>query len=130
MRPPPERLRLARSMRRVSSLAVVAEAVAEATRTDREIYVERWASGWRWSLAHRGGAYPLLRIVARFLQIPHDALMLSFDTTTDGYAYFRPPPRNPARPRGWTVLRFDRPATAEEVRARIARATFRTGRLE
>lgn len=50
----------------------VAEAIAEYARSGgRTVYVERSGDRFRWSPAVRGGGYPLLRVVARFLECPH-----------------------------------------------------------
>ena len=47
----------------------VAEAVSVATLKFHDIYVERRGDQYRWSLATKGGPYPLLRITARFLEM-------------------------------------------------------------
>ncbi len=73
-----DRERLAQSMFVPSSLDEVAEAIALATEHEHLLYVERTDAGWRWSLAHKGGGYPLLRIYARFLQVDHHGLYIGF----------------------------------------------------
>jgi hypothetical protein len=64
-RPDPDRYRMLRSAFEIAPLPDVAAAIAEATRYETHVYVERMATGWRWSLVHRGGGYPLLRITAQ-----------------------------------------------------------------
>lgn len=49
------------------------------------IHVERRDNAYRWSIAHRGGAYPLLRELARFLDVPYESIILPFGTV-DGWA--------------------------------------------
>jgi hypothetical protein len=43
---------------------------------ERIVYVERLGEAWRWSLAHQGGLYPLLRITARFLRVDYDRIAI------------------------------------------------------
>ena len=59
------RVALIQSNRTWSELREVAKAVSVASELERQIYVERRVQLYRWSLAHSGGAYPLLRIAAR-----------------------------------------------------------------
>ena len=40
------------------------------------VYVERRGTCFRWSIAVRGGPYPLLREVAQFLGVPHTSLVV------------------------------------------------------
>lgn len=63
-RPDAYRLELLRRTFQPSSLDEVAEAVAVAREHERRFYVERVEGGYRWSVTHRGGGYPLLRITA------------------------------------------------------------------
>lgn len=59
------------------------------------VYVERLGSRYRWSIAHRGGAYPLLREVAAFLGVPYHSLAVPF-RTVQGWTVVRPEP-NPGK---------------------------------
>ena len=69
---------LADSMFSYCSLEQVAEQIsAFGTRFNR-IYVERRGSGYRWSLIHRGGPYPLLREVAQLLDVSYHSLILPY----------------------------------------------------
>ena len=64
----------------LSAAAPLDDVVREITRLgDRSsvrVYVERRGTRFRWSIAVRGGPYPLLREVARFLGIPHTSLVV------------------------------------------------------
>ena len=111
----PDRRLLWRSVRRVSSLSVVAEAVADASQTCNAVHLERWSSGWRWSPAHRGGGYPLLRTVARHLNVEHHLLILPFDTNADGYA-FVPHRGGRSSPIATISVEFTKPLEPDEVR--------------
>jgi hypothetical protein len=75
--PTDERRRLHRSMVERRSLDEVVEAVTDAVRWQSSIYVERRGCLYRWSLAHGGGPYPLLRLVCKFLEIPHYWVLVS-----------------------------------------------------
>jgi hypothetical protein len=119
--PDPERALLSRSIFTTSSLRAVATAVSVATEHERVLYVERMARGWRWSLAHRGGAYALLRISARFLRIDHTALLIGF-RELEGYAILVGNPSRPRRPRAHAFIAFAEPTAVGEVEARILAA--------
>ena len=69
--PVPPRSELIQCTRRWSPLDDVALAVSVATEDVNKVYVERLDDGYRWSLVHSGGPYPLLRITARFLGVDH-----------------------------------------------------------
>jgi hypothetical protein len=74
-------------MRNWSSLDDVVAAIAWAVAGhDRRIWIGRSDNRWRWSFATPGGAYPLLRTVASYLEMDHHRLLMSFTTTEDGYA--------------------------------------------
>ena len=55
------------------------------------IYVERRGDRFRWSFAHRGGPYPLLREVASYAGIPHDQIVV-VSQLVDGWTVVRPEP--------------------------------------
>ena len=118
-RPDEQRAALARSIMEISSLRKVASAVAAATEHERRIYVERTARGWRWSPVHPGGAYPLLRITARFLKMDYHRLLIPFRTLDDGNTIVCRNPEQPPRPKAWALIDFDGPATPREVEIRI-----------
>jgi hypothetical protein len=120
--PDPERRRLLRSIFEPSSLDEVAEAVSVATEDERQIYVERIGYLWRWSLTHPGGAYPLLRITARFLRRDYHGLVIGFRAVADGVFILAGDPATDQDPDAWTVLEFDRPAEPSDVRCRIEHA--------
>ena len=106
-----------------SPLEEVAAAVAEATMEANEIYVERLGQLWRWSLLHRGGAYPLLRISARFLKMDYQSIYIGFRTVGDGLCILTRDPESPTEPDRWAVLEFDGPCAADEVARRMAAAS-------
>lgn len=72
---------------------------------------------------HPGGAYPLLRITARFLKIDYHRLLIPFRTLDDGNAIVCRNPDRPSRSKAWALIDFDDPATPHEVEIRI-RWTF------
>lgn len=118
-RPDPARRRLLRSIFEPSSLAAVAEAVSVATEHESEIYVERLSDGWRWSLAHRGGGYPLLRITARFLQVEHHKILIGFRTLPDGHAVLCEDPAAVRSPESAAVIDFEADSSPASVERRI-----------
>lgn len=110
--------RLPDEVLRGSSLREVASAIAHATATHCPliVYVEQRGADYRWSPAHRGGPYPLLRTVAKMLGVDHHQLVLPFrqvDELTVAADPESPPPDRSV------VLEFDEPATAEQVLERI-----------
>lgn len=69
---------LTRSIFDPSPIEEVAEALFVASEHETSVYVERFDDLYRWSLAHRGGAYPLLRVTANFLQMDYHVLAIGF----------------------------------------------------
>ena len=129
-RPDPLRQRLFRSVFEPSPLESVAEAVSIATEDERRIYVERVGSGWRWSLTHPGGAYPLLRITARFLRVDHRRITVGFRTVADGVCVLCADPGEPVSADAWAVIDFDGATSPTIVKERILRASNPTGAAE
>jgi hypothetical protein len=115
--PVPTRQHLLRSVFEPSPLATVAEAVSMATEHETQVYVERLSDGWRWSLAHRGGSYPLLRITARFLQVNYRQIMIGFRTLPNGFSVLCEDP-NAFRTPG-AVIDFKRRSSPASVERRI-----------
>jgi hypothetical protein len=114
--PDPTRLQLPQSVFEPCLLATVAEAVSVATEHETQIYVERLSDGWRWSLAHRGGSYPLLRITARFLRVDYRKIMIGFRTLPDGVSVLCDDPKAVEHPKVAAIIEFERdssPASAE-----------------
>ncbi len=120
--PDPERAALAISMFAPSSLDAVASAISAATEYERVVYVERVEGGWRWSLVHPGGAYPLLRVAARFLQMDHNHLRVHCQGHESGMTILTRPGEMRDKPIAWRLLRFKGSAAASAVRRRITRA--------
>jgi hypothetical protein len=83
--PAPEIAGFSYSIFEPSAIEAVAEAVFVASEHASEVYVERFDDRYRWSLVHKGGAYPLLRVTANFLQMDYHALAIGFRTVVDGY---------------------------------------------
>lgn len=120
--PDPERQRLLRSVFEPSSLHTVTEAVAAATKYEKHIYVERIGSAYRWSLTDPGGAYPLLRITARFLCVDYHRLVIGCRTVTDGVFVLCGNRDSDTDPDAWAVLDFNGPAQPADVAKRIVLA--------
>jgi hypothetical protein len=116
---PARRAQLILSTRDWSPLSPVAEAVSVATEHESEVYVERLGSRYRWSLVHRGGGYPLLRITARFLQVDYQRIFIGFRPVGDGYSALTPDEEAVAQPDAYAVLTFDSPTPLDEVEHRI-----------
>jgi hypothetical protein len=117
--PDPARLQLLQSVFEPSALADVAEAVSAATEHETQIYVERLSDGWRWSPAIRGGAYPLLRITARFLRVDHNRIMIGFRTLPNGSAVLCDDPKVVRTPEVAAVIDFEAGSSPAAVERRI-----------
>ncbi len=135
-RPNPERVSLAQGINHATTIDIVAKGIALAIPFTPLIYVERRGAAYRWSPAHRGGPYPLMRITAKFLQMDHGSLVLPFraldqggqpgfgrDGFWDGVCIVRTDDDESGPADEWTLLEFDAPATASAtasaIRARI-----------
>lgn len=114
-----DRAVLIRTMQVPSSLDELVAAMSVYARTAGSVYVEQFDEGWRWSPAHRGGAYPLLRVVARFLTVDYTRVIVPFRTVPDGWAVLEPEGDSVPAPLASAVLTFDEPATPAEVRRRL-----------
>lgn len=75
--PDPERWAVLRSAGLPLPLDAVAEAVAQVSNGRRHLYVERRGDRFAWSVAHRGGPYPLMREVAAYVGLPDGSLAVS-----------------------------------------------------
>ena len=118
-RPSDERARLARAISSSAPLDLVAEGIAAATEyPPLLVYVERRGRLYRWSPAHRGGPYPLLRVWARFLQVDHHSLVLPF-RTVDGVCIVTANDDDQSPPDDSSVLDFSETHDATRVRERI-----------
>jgi len=111
----PERVHMIQSSRTWSTLKTVAKAVAGAGETQPIAYVERRADEYRWSLAAKGGGYPLPRISARFLGVDHQRAYVGFRTLPDGTAILCEDPANVEVPDRWALLELGGSATAASV---------------
>ena len=99
-----ERVALIQSTRTWSPLSEVALAMSVASETDHRFYVERRSDLFRWSFAHSGGGYPILRIVARFLHVEHDRILMGFRTLPNGMAIMYDDPNVVEQPDAWAIL--------------------------
>jgi hypothetical protein len=112
---------LVQSCRTWSALHVVAEALAAASETESIVYVERLGDLYRWSLATKGGGYPLLRITARFLDADYSRIYVGFRTLPDGTAILCEDPSNVDVPDRWKLLKL-----SEEITPTVAAWRIRT----
>jgi hypothetical protein len=103
-------------------LNVVADAVAAASQTEPLVYVERRGDEYRWSLATKGGGYPLLRITARFLGVDYRRIYVGFRTLPNGAAILCEDPANIDIPDKWAVLKLSGKITPTAAAWRIRTA--------
>ena len=120
--PDRERARVIRSVFNPSPIEAVAEAVSTAWDAAPALYVERIGDAYRWSPAHKGGAYPLLRVSARFLQMDYQALMIGFRTVDDGYAVLARDPEHEPVPDAAAILVPSQAPTSTEALEMIKEA--------
>jgi hypothetical protein len=118
----PSRSQLFLSTREWARLEVVALAVSVATENESKLYVERLGDEYRWSLIHRGGPYPLLRITARFLEVDYRSIFVGFDQIEDGYSALREDPELERPPSVSAILSFDGPTPRTEAERLIREA--------
>jgi len=78
------------------------------------LYVERKGELYRWSPAHRGGPYPLQRIVARYHNVSHHRMILGFRWVGD-YAIVCEKPKDFEQPDAWCIIDTEVPCTPEEI---------------
>lgn len=121
--PDEEHAALAQTIMETLPLRKVAAAVAAATEHERRVYVERMSRGWRWSLVHAGGPYPLLRVTARFLRMDYRRLMIPTHTLDGRNTIVWRTRNRPSKSGSWALVDFDGPSTAREVEDKI-RETF------
>ena len=114
-----KRSQLIKSSRDWSTIETVAMAVSVATEFQTKVYVERLGDRYRWSLIHRGGPYPLLRITAKYLQVDYHSIIVGCREVGDGWSGLNGNETEPLEPDAWAVLTFAGPTTATDVGARI-----------
>ena len=96
------RRKLARTMAEPSQLDDVIEAIAAFAKVSNcKVQVEQYGSPlkkFRWAIVHGGGPYPLLREVARFLEVDHHSIIVEAKAV-DGQSVVAPmrPIRRPTR---------------------------------
>ena len=119
----PARSQLFLSTHKWSPLEDVALAVSVATENVSKLYVERLDHEYRWSLVHRGGPYPLLRITARFLEVDYQSIFIGFEDVGDGYSALSEDPEVERAPSASAIITFDRPTPTTEAE-RLIRETL------
>jgi hypothetical protein len=116
------RSEMIQSCRTWSELNVVTEAVAAASETEPVVYVERRGDEYRWSLATKGGGYPLLRISARFLGVDYRRIYVGFRTLPNSTAILCEDPANFDTPDKWALLKLSgkiTPTAARRIRTAV-----------
>jgi hypothetical protein len=116
-----KRSQLIKSTGEWSTIETVAMAVSVATEFQTEVYVERLGDRYRWSLIHRGGPYPLLRITAKYLQIDYSSIVVGCREVGDGWSGLEGSETESLESDVWSILSFDGPTTPADVRALINR---------
>lgn len=95
-----ELARRSRPIRMSSPLADVTASISDATsRADLTVWIGCRNGEYRWSPATRGGPYPLQRLLARYLNLDHERLMLTAIEVAPG----------------WSIVQGDGPADAEAI---------------
>ena len=117
----PAREALARSISTAAPLDEVATAIAAASEHQRLLYVERVPGGYRWSLAHRGGPYPLLRTTALFLRVDYHELFVGCRPLGNGVSIIGTAKDRTPTEGEWTLLELDGPTSAADIKAHIER---------
>ena len=103
-----------------SSIEQVASAIVVASTGLHWIYVERRGTQYRWSFAHSGGGYPLLRVVAQYLGVDHRRLIIGFRTLENGIAILCEDPDVFDEPGAFEVVPIAVPLTVVESNAILA----------
>ena len=116
------RSQLILSVRDWSSLEQVALAASVASEYETKLYVERRDDRYRWSLIHRGGPYPLLRITARFLEIDYHSIFIGFREVGDGYCGLGESSDEWSVPESWAILTVEFQAPKGELERLIREA--------
>jgi hypothetical protein len=120
--PAPELAELSHSIFEPSPLEEVAHAVFVASERASEVYVERFGDRYRWSLVHKGGAYPLLRVTAAFLQMDYHALAIGHRSVPGGYTALAEYPEEEPAPDASAVLALQWGTLPADAEARIREA--------
>lgn len=89
--------------------------------------MERKSDLYRRSLTHRGGAYPLLRITARFLDADYRRIYVGFRSLPDGTAIICEDPVNVDTADAWGVLEFSEPIDPSDAARLVSTMTIDLG---
>jgi hypothetical protein len=116
-----KRSQLIKSTGEWSTIETVALAVSVATESQKQIYVERPKDHYRWSLIHRGGPYPLLRLTAKYLQVDYHSIIVGCRRVGDGWSGLNGNETESSEPDSWAILSFDGSTAATDVLARISK---------
>jgi hypothetical protein len=116
-----KRSRLIKSTAEWSTIETVSLAVSVATEFQTKVYVERRGDRYRWSLIHRGGPYPLLRITAKYLQVDYHSIIVGCREVGDGWSGLMGNETESSEPYSWAILTFKGPTAAADVDALIIR---------
>lgn len=112
-----DRVEHAAAILRPSTLDEIADAlVAYAASGGATAYVERRGDGYRWSPAVRGGPYPLLCVLARFLCCEHTELTIGYRMIEGDWCIAG----DPDDPDSYQCAVLDAPVDVEQLRARFA----------
>lgn len=118
-----KRSQLIKSTAQWSTIETVALAVSLATEFQSQIYVERLGGCYRWSLIHRDGPYPLLRITAKYLQVDYTSIFVRCREVGDGWSGLDGNETESLEPDAWAILSFVGPTTAADVRTIILQSS-------
>lgn len=114
-----KRSQLIKSTAEWSTIETVAMAVSVATEFQTQVYVERLGDRYRWSLIHRGGPYPLLRITAKYLQVDYNSIIVGCREVGDGWSGIMGTETESLEPDTWAILFFKGPTSAADLGALI-----------
>ena len=120
--PAPELAGFTYSIFEPSPIEVVADAIFVASEHATEVYVERFDDCYRWSLVHKGGAYPLLRVTAHFLQMDYHALAIGFRSVVGGYTALAEYPEDESTPDAAAVVALQCPTLPPDAVALVRQA--------
>jgi hypothetical protein len=116
-----KRSQLIKSTGEWSTIETVSLAVSVATEFQTNVYVERLGDRYRWSVIHRGGPYPLLRITAKYLQVDYTSIIVGCREVGDGWSGLNGNETESSEPDSWVILTFDGSTAVADVRALISR---------
>jgi hypothetical protein len=108
-----------KSIRNWSALDDVCDDVSVASWQLRHDYVERRGDVFRWSIVRKGGAYPLLRTVARYVEVDYNRLKHGFCTLPNGTAILCENSGELDEPDAWAIINLDQETSRLDVQKLI-----------